>query len=97
MTYEAGDLFKLVADDTHDDLANMLEQVLPIEEAAELHAEIHTIAAQVLPPGIGLIPLVMQTACTLAQAGYVLGARHGCEMVGRANDELDRMSRGEDV
>jgi len=92
--YTYGDLTQVVMTDTSEQDINLVNAVLPDNQAAHFHDEVHGLIYRACPL-IGMLPLGIQTACTMAQAGYVLGMRHGFEAAMEAADEVERFKGGD--
>ncbi len=92
--YEYGDLTRVVMTEMPDERANLVESVLPDNQAAHFHGEVHGLIMRACPL-IEMVPLALQTACTMAQAGFVLGMQQGYQAAMDAADEVERFKGGD--
>lgn len=67
---------------------NLTATEIPDDEADELEVEIHSLFVGGLARGVP--DLVV--ACSIAQAAYVLGLRHGVERAFRAAEQLTNLT-----
>jgi hypothetical protein len=89
--YQSGDLARLLADaPPHDPGTNLISTVMPQDQANEMEDDVHALfivgcmSHQAAPPP----DWAERVVCSVTQAAYLLGRRHGAEDAFRAADQL---------